>query len=143
MATHVVIYDGLCNLCVNFVKSLEQIDRGNLFCYLPMQDSESLSQWHITAADCEMGMILIELQDRGRNRWQGSVAAEQIAKLLPLGNLAVAIYQFFPGLKPLGDRTYISVRDNRFSLFGGRAQIYDSSYPLVCDSNCKQLGGNG
>jgi len=139
MATHLIIYDGICNLCVNFVKALEQIDGGKIFSYLPMQDLEGLSKWEITTADCELGMILIDLQAPITNRWQGSNAAEQIAKLLPLGNLAVSFYQFLPGLKPLGDRTYIQVRDNRYQLFGKRDQLYNSLYSEVCDTTCKQF----
>lgn len=137
MATHLIIYDGMCNLCVNFVKALEQIDRGKIFSYLPMQDLEGLSKWEISTEDCELGMILIDLQST--NRWQGSNAAEQIGKLLPLGNLAVSFYQFLPGLKPLGDLAYIQVRDNRYQLFGKREQIYNSPYSEVCDTNCKQF----
>ena len=139
MKTHLIIYDGICNLCVNFVKALEQIDRGKMFSYLPMQDLDGLGKWEITAADCELGMILIDLQTSTINRWQGSDAAEQIAKLLPLGNLAVGFYQFLPGLKSLGDRTYIQVRDNRYQLFGKRNRLYNSEYSEVCNTNCKQF----
>lgn len=147
MANYAVIYDGLCNLCVNFVKGLEQIDRGQLFCFVPMQDADTLSQWQISATDCEMGMILIDLQSPEK-RWQGSIAAEEIANLLPLGNIGVGLYRIFPGLKSLGDRSYAQVRDHRYQLFGLRDQIYNSSYGLVydgvvCDTNCKQFPSNG
>jgi predicted DCC family thiol-disulfide oxidoreductase YuxK len=135
MADYAVIYDGLCNLCVNLVKTLEQIDGGNRFSYVPMQDSNRLSQWQITVGDCEMGMILIDLQVPAK-RWQGSAAAEEIAKLLPLGGLAVGFYQNIPGLKFLGDRTYIQVRDNRYQLFGQRDQIYRSNFGGACDNGC-------
>ncbi len=51
-----VIYDGNCNLCVTLVQLLENIDQGQQFEYIPMQDLEKLNQFRITAQDCEMGM---------------------------------------------------------------------------------------
>jgi predicted DCC family thiol-disulfide oxidoreductase YuxK len=55
---YTVIYDGNCNLCVTLVQLLEKLDQGQQFQYLPMQDQSALSQWGISAAVCEMGMIL-------------------------------------------------------------------------------------
>lgn len=77
-----VIYDGNCNLCVTLVQVLENLDQGNLFRYVPMQDQTTLSQWGITSADCNMGMILIDAENP-QQRWQGSDAAEEIGRLLP------------------------------------------------------------
>lgn len=130
-----VIYDGNCNLCVTLVQWLETCDRGQQFLYIPMQDEKALSQFQITAQDCEQGMILLEA-DRPERRWQGSTAAEEIGNLLPAGNLFVAAYRALPGLKWSGDRIYAQVRDNRYTLFGKRDRTYRSQYP-VCDSgNC-------
>ncbi|GAB4322216.1 MAG: DUF393 domain-containing protein [Leptolyngbyaceae cyanobacterium] len=130
-----VIYDGNCNLCVTLVQWLETCDRGQQFLYIPMQDEKALSQFQITAQDCEQGMILLEA-DRPERRWQGSAAAEEIGNLLPAGNLFVAAYRALPGLKWSGDRIYAQVRDNRYTLFGKRDRTYRSQYP-VCDSgNC-------
>lgn len=131
-----VIYDGNCNLCVTLVQWLETCDRGQQFLYIPMQDEKALSQFQITAQDCEQGMILLEA-DRPERRWQGSAAAEEIGNLLPAGNLFVAAYRALPGLKWSGDRIYAQVRDNRYTLFGKRDRTYRSQYP-VCDSgNCR------
>ncbi len=63
---YAVIYDGDCNLCANFVSILENLDRGRLFCYIPMQDEKTLQEFDVTAADCEMGMILIDRRDRAK-----------------------------------------------------------------------------
>ena len=57
---YVVIYDGNCNLCANFVSILEKFDRGRQFCYIPMQDDQTLQQFNVTTEDCEMGMILVD-----------------------------------------------------------------------------------
>jgi predicted DCC family thiol-disulfide oxidoreductase YuxK len=127
-----VIYDGHCNLCVNLVKLLESLDRGDRFFYAPMQDQVTLDRYGITAADCELGMILIDV-DQPDRRWQGSGAAEEIGRLLPAGALFVAAYRAMPGLKGLGDRVYTQVRDNRYALFGQRDSIYWSSH-VNCDS---------
>jgi predicted DCC family thiol-disulfide oxidoreductase YuxK len=126
---HTVIYDGNCNLCVTLVQLLEKLDQGHLFLYLPMQDAEGLAQFGITPADCEMGMILV----KGDQRWQGSQAAEEIARLLPMGAVFIQAYRALPGMKPLGDGVYAQVRDNRYTLFGKRSTTYQSSYPVCVD----------
>ncbi len=135
---YVVIYDGRCNLCSSLVQGLAQFDRGTQFNYLPMQDEATLAQWNITAADCEMGMILIQA-DLPNRRWQGSDAAEEIARLLPLGRPLIEAYRALPELKELGDRIYAQVRDHRYDWFGRRDETYQSQYPEascgVCDQN--------
>jgi predicted DCC family thiol-disulfide oxidoreductase YuxK len=129
---YTVIYDGRCNLCSSLVQMLEQIDRGEQFRYIPMQDTEALSMWQVTPLDCEKGMILIQA-DQPTLRWQGSDAAEEIAKLLPLGRPLIEAYRAIPGLKMFGDRTYTQVRDNRYDWFGKRSQTYQTQYPQ-CDN---------
>jgi predicted DCC family thiol-disulfide oxidoreductase YuxK len=127
-----VIYDGNCNLCVNLVKLLETLDRGDRFQYIPMQDVEALSRFNITAIDCELGMILLNA-DAPKQRWHGSDAAEEIGRRLPLGNLFVEAYRALPGMKWTGDRLYAQVRDNRYTLFGKRSRTYRSPYPVCTD----------
>jgi predicted DCC family thiol-disulfide oxidoreductase YuxK len=129
-----VIYDGLCNLCVTLVQLLEKLDQGKLFRYVSMQDQQTLSQWGITSKDCEQGMILIDAKDTSK-RWQGSNAAEEIGRLLPLGSIFVEAYRALPGMKWAGDRFYEQIRDNRYTLFGKRTNIYESDYCV--DGNCK------
>ena len=134
---HTVIFDGNCNLCVTLVQFLEKLDQGHLFLYLPMQDVEGLTQFGVTAEDCEMGMILLKgnAPKERSQRWQGSQAAEEIARLLPMGAVFIQAYRALPGMKPLGDGVYAQVRDNRYTLFGKRSTTYQSSYPVCLD--CK------
>lgn len=132
--TYYVIYDGNCNLCTTLVQLLENLDQGQQFQYIPMQDESSLQQWKITPQDCEMGMILIDA-DAPQQRWQGSAAAEEIGRLLPMGEVFVNAYRSLPGLKWIGDRTYEQIRDNRYTLFGKRQTTYKSAYCV--DGNCK------
>ena len=127
-----VIYDGSCNLCVNLVRLLENLDQGKQFLYTPMQEEQTLQTWGITAQDCEMGMILLNV-DNPTQRWQGSNAAEEIGRLLPLGSVFVEAYRALPGAKWVGDRVYEQIRDNRYLLFGQRSNPYRSAYP-ACDS---------
>lgn len=129
-----VIYDGNCNLCVTLVQLLETLDQGNLFRYIPMQDEQTLQKWGITPQDCQLGMILIDANAPDR-RWQGSAAAEEIGRLLPLGNVFVDAYRALPGVKWVGDRVYEQIRDNRYSLFGKRSSTYHSAY--CAESGCK------
>lgn len=134
--SYYVIYDGTCNLCVNLVRVLENLDQGHLFQYIPMQDDASLKTLGITSQDCEMGMILIN-SENPQQRWQGSNAAEEIGSLLPAGNVFVAAYRALPGLKWGGDRVYEQVRDNRYALFGKRDRVYESLYPACPSESCK------
>jgi predicted DCC family thiol-disulfide oxidoreductase YuxK len=131
-----VIYDGNCNLCTNLVRSLEALDQGRQFQYVPMQDEVTLQGYGITAADCEAGMILINLE-QPQQRWQGSDAAEEIGRLLPVGQSVVDLYRALPGAKGVGDKIYGFVRDRRYALFGKRSQRYDSAYPLCRDDGCR------
>lgn len=130
-----VIYDGNCNLCVNLVKLLEQLDQGQQFRYAPMQDQSTLDQFNITAQDCELGMILINAADPNQ-RWQGSAAAEEIGQILPMGQLFVEAYRTLPGAKWVGDRVYEHIRDNRYTLFGKRDATYASVYPICEEGGC-------
>jgi predicted DCC family thiol-disulfide oxidoreductase YuxK len=124
---HTVIYDGNCNLCVNWVRLLQQIDRAAQFCYVPMQHP-NLAQWGVSEADCQQGMILLSPGvGADQSRWQGSDAAEEIARLLPGGALAIAAYRALPGAKGLGDRAYLQIRDNRYSWFGKRPTYWADS----------------
>jgi predicted DCC family thiol-disulfide oxidoreductase YuxK len=140
--THLVIYDSTCNLCVNLVQLLEQLDRGQRFQYLPMQDEMGLKRYGISPQDCEMGMILLD-PAQPAHRWQGSAAAEEISQLLPAGHLFISAYRALPGLKGLGDRAYEQVRDNRYSWFGRRAP-YAPRYPdrqADCGDACDRALG--
>jgi predicted DCC family thiol-disulfide oxidoreductase YuxK len=129
-----VVYDGNCNLCVPLVQLLETLDKGNLFRYTPMQDEQTLLQWGITAQDCEQGVILIDGNEPQR-RWQGSNAAEEIGRLLPVGSAFVDAYRALPGMKWAGDRFYEQIRDRRYTIFGKRSNTYESVYCV--DRSCK------
>jgi predicted DCC family thiol-disulfide oxidoreductase YuxK len=130
--SYTVIYDGNCNLCSNLVQLLEQLDRGQRFSYIAMQEEEKLDRYRISAVDCELGMILINDVPPGQ-RWQGSDAAEEIARLLPLGGVFIQAYRGF-GLKTIGDKVYEQVRDHRYEWFGKRETMYRSHYPSDCQS---------
>ncbi|MEB3309462.1 MAG: DCC1-like thiol-disulfide oxidoreductase family protein [Snowella sp.] len=129
--TYYVIYDGNCNLCVTFTQLLETFDQGQRFSYIPMQDQSGLAEFGITATDCEMGMILIN-GNNPQQRWQGSSAAEEITRLLPLGEAFIQIYRSLPGVKWVGDKSYEKIRDRRYDWFGKREETYQSVYPFGC-----------
>ena len=132
-----VVFDGNCNLCVTFTQLLEKFDQGKLFDYIPMQDELSLKQFNITAADCEMGMILLDGANP-QNRWQGSNAAEEIVNLLPIGEVFIKVYRSLPGVKVFGDRAYEQIRDNRYNWFGKRDSTYKTVYPFGCKPEQKR-----
>jgi predicted DCC family thiol-disulfide oxidoreductase YuxK len=132
--TYYVIYDGNCNLCVTLVQLLESLDQGKLFRYSPMQDEQTITQFGITPQNCEQGMILIDANAPER-RWQGSDAAEEIGRLLPLGSVFVDAYRALPGVKWVGDRFYEQIRDNRYTIFGKRSSTYQSGYCV--DGSCQ------
>ncbi|MFM7885836.1 MAG: thiol-disulfide oxidoreductase DCC family protein [Pseudanabaena sp.] len=127
--SYAVIYDGNCNLCANFVSILEKYDRGRQFQYIPMQDQETLDTFNVSSKDCEMGMILIDRNDP-MSRWQGSDAAEEIVRRLPVGASLIAAYRSLFPLKAIGDAAYIQIRDHRYQLFGKRDRTYHTAYPV-------------
>lgn len=135
-----VIYDGNCNLCANLVQVLERVDRGQQFRYVPMQDEAALARYGITAADCEAGMIVLD-QTNPRRRWQGSEAAEEIGRLLPVVKGLVEVYRAVPGVKGGGDRLYAYIRDHRYQLFGQRRAVYQPTYPLCDSGTCDRALG--
>ena len=114
-----VIYDSKCNLCTTFAQLLKQFDRDQTFAYIPMQDEASLANYGVMPTDCEAGMILIDA-DQPARRCQGSEAAEEIVRLLPLGEPFIAAYRAIPGMKWFGDRSYEQIRDHRYEWFGKR-----------------------
>jgi predicted DCC family thiol-disulfide oxidoreductase YuxK len=129
---YVVIYDGNCNLCVTFVQLLEGLDQGSQFQYISMQDA-ALERFGITPQDCEFGMILLNAEQPDQ-RWQGSDAAEEIGRLMPIAAPMIAAYRSLPGLKWVGDRCYEQIRDNRYAWFGKRDTTYQSEYPCQSGS---------
>jgi len=133
-----VIYDGNCNLCVSLVRLLETLDQGRQFRYLPMQEQAPLASLGIAPEDCEAGMILVDLNHPER-RWQGSDAAEEIGRQMPLGRGFVQAYRALPGAKAMGDQTYGYIRDHRYGLFGQRDQRYDTAYPWCATGNCQPM----
>lgn len=136
-----VIYDGNCNLCVGLVRLLESLDQGRQFRYIPMQDQNTLKEFDISPQDCEAGMILINLEHPNQ-RWQGSNAAEEIGRQLPLGSVFVEAYRALPGVKATGDQVYSYVRDNRYTIFGKRNQQYNSPYSWCGSGNCSPSAAN-
>lgn len=129
-----VIYDGNCNLCVSFTQLLEKFDQGKLFNYIPMQETNTLQQLNITPEDCKLGMIVIN-QHNLTERWQGNNAVEKIIELLPNSKLFMTAYNAIPGLKWLGEKTYLQIRDHRYQWFGNRKKTYYSSYNIGCGKN--------
>lgn len=128
MAKYQLIYDGNCNLCVTFTKLLESFERGEIFNYIPMQNTEFLTSWGVTTADCEQGMMVLSVDQK----WQGSEAVEKIVELLPNGALFLNAYRAVPALKQLGDTSYLKVRDNRYQWFGSTDSTY---YSPNCQCN--------
>ena len=86
-------------------------------------------------------MILIApatSDDTVPERWQGSDAAEEIGRLLPMGEVFVQAYRALPGAKKGGDRAYEFIRDNRYQLFGKRDDTYTANYPVCTDDSCQK-----
>ncbi|WP_017325531.1 thiol-disulfide oxidoreductase DCC family protein [Synechococcus sp. PCC 7336] len=132
----IVIYDGNCNLCVTLVQALEQLDRGQRFVYVPMQYPQLEAEFGASERDCQMGMLVIDGEHRDR-RWQGSDAAEELARRFPASAPLVAAYRALPGMKWMGDRAYEQIRDNRYAWFGRRSATYRSPYPACESGSCQ------
>lgn len=56
-------------------------------------------------------------------------------ELLPNGQLFINTYRAIPGLKWLGDNSYLQIRDNRYKWFGSREKTYYPPYNFNCKNN--------
>lgn len=123
---HILIFDGACPMCVRWMGRVRHWDSDGAFEYVPLQDPSvpdrfpGLSREALTR---EMHLI-----GPDGTVWRGARAVERILELLPKGRWVRWLFRL-PFARPIADRVYREVAENRSS--------------LGCGSHCGSLPGPG
>lgn len=114
--SHIVVFDGMCNLCSSVVDFISARDSSNVFSFVPLQSprGKELLEAHGVSIDRVDTFLLI----RNGDALVRSDAAIAIASdLRPPWNL-FALARLVP--RPVRDRVYSLVARNRYRWFGKR-----------------------
>jgi predicted DCC family thiol-disulfide oxidoreductase YuxK len=114
----VVLFDGVCNLCNGVVRTIVPLDPAGRIHFAPLQSAvgTAMQERHgLDSTDLET-VVLVE----GRKRYTKSTAAIRIAELLGWPYKLARAGRLVP--RPLRDRLYDVVAENRYDWFGRREQ---------------------
>ncbi len=113
---HIILFDGVCNLCNTAVQFVIRRDPGAKFVYASLQGSagqELLKEYHLSSNDFH-SFVYIE---KGR-AFTKSTGALRVCK--QLRGFSRLLYGFIIVPKFIRDRVYDWVARNRFKWFGKR-----------------------
>ncbi|MCZ0954849.1 MAG: thiol-disulfide oxidoreductase DCC family protein [Rhodospirillaceae bacterium] len=115
--SHIVVFDGMCNLCSSVVDFISARDSRNAFTYLPMQSprGQQLLTAHGVSIDRVDTFLLI---GNGDALVKSDAAIAIAAELRRPWNL-LATLRLVP--RPIRDGVYSFVAKNRYRWFGKRA----------------------
>ena len=117
--THIVVFDGSCNLCSSLVDFITARDPGKVFTFVPMQTprGQQLLEAHGVSIDQVDTFLLIRGGD-GEALLRSDAAIAIAARLRRPWNL-LTVLRFVP--RPIRDRVYSFVASNRYRWFGKRS----------------------
>ncbi len=117
--SHIVVFDGICNLCSSLVDFITARDPGKVFTFVPMQTprGQQLLEAHGVSIDQVDTFLLIRGGD-GEALLRSDAAIAIAARLRRPWNL-LTVLRFVP--RPIRDRVYSFVASNRYRWFGKRA----------------------
>ncbi len=117
--THIVVFDGICNLCSSLVDFITARDPGKVFTFVPMQTSrgQQLLDAHGVSID-QVDTFLLIRGGSGEALLRSDAAIAIAARLRRPWNL-LTVLRFVP--RPIRDRVYSFVASNRYRWFGKRA----------------------
>ena len=115
--SHIVVFDGMCNLCSSVVDFISARDSRNAFTYVPIQSlrGQQLLEAHGVSIDQVDTFLLI---DNGDALVRSDAAIAIAAELRRPWNL-LATLRLVP--RPIRDGVYSFVAKNRYRWFGKRA----------------------
>lgn len=115
--SHIVVFDGMCNLCSTVVDFITARDPRNAFTFVPMQSprGQQLLEAHGVSIDQVDTFLLI---GNGDALVRSDAAIGIAAELRRPWNL-LATLRLVP--RPIRDRMYSFVAKNRYRWFGKRA----------------------
>lgn len=113
---HIIIFDGICNLCNFVVQFVIKRDKKNIFKFLPLQSQkakEMIKRFHGKVENLE-SVILIQ----DSIIYYESDAVIKISQLLNYPWKIFCFFKFIP--KFVRDRIYKMIARNRYNWFGKR-----------------------
>lgn len=114
---HIILFDGVCNLCNTSVNFVIKHDRKRWFKFAPLQSERGqtlLKAHHLPTEDFDTFILIQE-----RKSFTKSTAALQVLK--NLGGLWQLVYVFIIIPRPMRDFVYQLIAKNRYRWFGKRA----------------------
>jgi predicted DCC family thiol-disulfide oxidoreductase YuxK len=118
MATFIILFDGVCNLCDGAVNFIIDRDEKNIFRFASLQ-SEAGKEWLQKTGLAHTGIDSIVLIKDGR-AFVKSEAALEIARHLKGGWPLLRVFKILP--KSLRDSAYDLIARNRYRWFGKQEQ---------------------
>ncbi len=117
LVRHIVLYDGVCNLCARTVRFIIQRDPAGYFCFASIQSTvgKVFMQKYLGSAT-EVGSVVLIANEKAYVR---SDAALLILRHLPGAWRFLSYLMIVP--RPLRDLVYRSIARYRYRLFGVRA----------------------
>ena len=114
--SHIVVFDGMCNLCSSVVDFISARDPRNVFTFVPMQSPQG--QQLLAARGVPIDQVDTFLLIANGGAVVRSDAAIAIAARLRRPWNLLTVLRFVP--KPIRDRVYSFVASNRYRWFGKR-----------------------
>ena len=117
LVRHIVLYDGVCNLCARTIRFIIQRDPAGYFCFASIQSTagKALLQKYLGSAT-EVGSVVLIANEKAYVR---SDAALLILRHLPGTWRFLSYLMIVP--RPLRDLVYRLIARYRYRLFGVRA----------------------
>lgn len=109
----IILFDGHCALCNNFVKLLLKLDKKDLFLFAPLQSGIGRQYLGLNqVSETIDGIVLLD----GNQSYTHDAAAFRIAKLLGFPTNLILVFSFLP--KRFTRLVYNWVAANRYQWFG-------------------------
>lgn len=120
-----LIYDGHCNLCIGFVKTVEPLNRiGDGSCrvaLVPYQKADELiAEYHLDPKELQSAFHLI---DESGNVFKAGKAIDKLAEIYPILKIGSGFFA-----TELGEKFYALIAENRYSIFGCTDECYVSEF---------------
>lgn len=120
-----LIYDGHCNLCIGFVKTVEPINRTEDGDYrialIPYQKADDLiAEFNLDPKELQSAFHLI---DENGTIYKAGKAIDKLAGIYPLLKIGSGFFT-----TEIGEKFYAFIAENRYSIFGCTDECYVSEF---------------
>ncbi|UJH91622.1 thiol-disulfide oxidoreductase DCC family protein [Antarcticibacterium sp. 1MA-6-2] len=112
----IILFDGVCNLCNNFVNFIIERDKKDVFRFASLQSETGRKLTSERGIEVEEAMNSVILIEPGVAYYQKSAAVLEISKHLSGGYSSLRFFSFLP--ESFRDSIYDIVAKNRYKWFG-------------------------